>query len=74
MPRSVTTRAHSAGTILERKLQRAFGKAPGEGLSARELHLLGQLNTALACGACDALTFSQGLTDLWRECQSKLTL
>ncbi len=74
MPRSVTQRAQSAGTILERKLQRAFGKAPSEGLSGRELQLLGQLHTALACGACDAPSLSQGLSELWHECQSELTL
>ena len=76
VPRSVTQRAQSAGTILERKLQRAIGKAPGEELTDSELHLLRQLHTALACGACEqyAPSSSRGLTELWRECQSELIL
>ena len=71
VPRSVTQRARSAGTILERKLQRAFGKAPGAELSMRELRVMRRLHMALACGAHHGgATISAELSQLWHECQS----
>ena len=74
VPRSVTRRAHSAGTILERKLQRAFGTAPSETLSTDDLRLLRRLRTALACGGSECDTQPGVLTVLWHDCHTAIVL
>ncbi len=71
VPRSVTRRAHSAGTILERKLQRAFGTAPSGPLSMDNLQMLRRLQAALAC---DSDTQHEALTNLWHDCHRAILL